>query len=101
MLILFSSHIRKNAGRVGVYFAQPFRERFETQKARWVREHGLRTGLGKPLPLQQFEEDLAIAPPHVGVGFAFGRRITEVAPALDHLLRRATANAELEPAACD
>ena len=26
MLVLFSSHIRKNAGRVRVFFAQPFRE---------------------------------------------------------------------------
>ena len=36
---------------------------------------------------------------HVGVGLAFGRLVAEVAPALDHLLRRAAADAELKPTA--
>ena len=38
---------------------------------------------------------------HVGVGLALGRRVAEVAPAVDHLLRRAAADAELQPAAGD
>ena len=38
---------------------------------------------------------------HVGVGLALLRRVTEVAPAVDHLLRRPTADAELEPSARD
>ena len=38
---------------------------------------------------------------HVGVGLALLRRVAEVAPAVDHLFRRASADAELEAAAGD
>ena len=38
---------------------------------------------------------------HVGIGLALGRREAEVAPAVDHLLGRATADAELKPTARD
>ena len=42
-----------------------------------------------------------MVPGHVGVGLAFGRRVTEVAPAVDHLLGRAAADAELQASAAD
>ncbi len=42
-----------------------------------------------------------MAPRHVGVGHAFGRRVAEVAPAVDHLLGRPARNAELQAAAGD
>ena len=38
---------------------------------------------------------------HVGVGHALGRRVAEVAPAVDHLLGRAARDAELQAAAGD
>jgi hypothetical protein len=50
---------------------------------------------------QQFEEDLGVAPRHVGVGHAFRRHVTEVAEAVDHLLGRAAADAELQAATGD
>ena len=42
-----------------------------------------------------------MAPRHVGVGLAVRRRVAEVAPAVDHLLGRAAADAELQAAAAD
>jgi hypothetical protein len=57
--------------------------------------------LREPLALQHLEENLRVTPRHVGVGLAFLRRVTEVAPTLDHLLRRPAADAELKPAARD
>ena len=38
---------------------------------------------------------------HVGVRFAIGRVVAEVLEAVDHLLRRAAADAQLQPPACD
>ena len=38
-----------------------------------------------------------MTPPHVGIVVAFGRLVTKIAPAVDHLLRRPPADAELEP----
>ena len=60
-------------------------------------------GLGsrKTLAAQHLEKNLGVAPGHVGVGLAFGRRVAEVAPAVDHLLGRAAADAELQAAAAD
>ena len=40
-------------------------------------------------------------PRHVGVALPLRRRVAEVAPAIDHLLGRAAADAELQPAAGD
>ena len=42
-----------------------------------------------------------MAPRHVGIGHPLRRRIAEVAPAIDHLLGRAAADAELQAAAGD
>ena len=42
-----------------------------------------------------------MAPSHVGVALTFGRAVAEIAPAVDHLLGRAAADSELQPAACD
>ena len=58
-------------------------------------------GLAKPLPTQHLEEDLGVAPRHVGVGHALRRHVAEVAKAVDHLLGRAAADAELQAAAGD
>ena len=42
-----------------------------------------------------------MTPRHVGIGLTLLRHVAEVAPAVDHLLRRPTADAELEPTARD
>ncbi len=62
---------------------------------------GRRIGLGEALAADHLEEHLGVAPRHVGVGHALGRRVAEVAPAVDHLFRRAARNAELQAAAGD
>ena len=53
------------------------------------------------LAAQHLEQHLGVAPRHVGVGHPLGRREAEVAPAVDHLLGRAAADAELQAAAGD
>ena len=60
-------------------------------------------GLGSANPVagQRLEEDLGVLAGHVGVGLALGRRVAEVAEAIDDLLGRAAADPELEPAARD
>ena len=58
-------------------------------------------GCGEALALEDLEEDLGVPARHVGVGLALGGRVAEVAAAVDHLLRRPAADAELEPAAGD
>ncbi len=40
-------------------------------------------------------------PTHLGIGHALGRLISEMAPAIDHLLGRSPADADLKPAAGD
>jgi hypothetical protein len=58
--------------------------------------------LREALAAQEVEEDLRVTPPHiVGVALALGRPITEIAPAIDHLLGRAPADAELQAPAGD
>ena len=42
-----------------------------------------------------------MTPPHVGVVLALGRLETEKSPSIDHLLGRASADAELQAPACD
>jgi hypothetical protein len=42
-----------------------------------------------------------MAPGHVGIGLARRGRVAEVAPPVDHLLGRAAADPELQPAARD
>ena len=67
------------------------------QQARRVREHRPRVRLGEPSPCR-LEEQLGVAPRHVGVGLALRRLVAEVAPPVDDLLGRPT-DAELQPAA--
>ncbi len=50
---------------------------------------------------QNLEKNLGVAARHVGVGLAFRRRVAKIAPAVDHLLGRAAADAELQAAAAD
>src|SRR4029078_626963 len=75
--------------------AQALGIRLEAQKAGRVRKHRVRMRLGETLPEQQIEEHLCVAPRHVGVGHALRRHVTEVAEAVDHLLGRTAADAEL------
>ncbi len=60
---------------------------------------GLRVRLGETLALEELEEDLGVAAGHVGIGLALTRDVAEVAEAVDHLLGRPAADAELEPPA--
>jgi hypothetical protein len=66
---------------------------FQAQQPGRIWKHGSRIRLGEALTAQQVEEDLRMTPPHVGVMLALGRLITEISPALDHLLGRPSADA--------
>ncbi|HEU5205259.1 MAG TPA: LLM class flavin-dependent oxidoreductase, partial [Candidatus Limnocylindrales bacterium] len=68
----------------------------DAQQPRRIGEHRPRVGLGKALALQHLEEDFGVGAGHVGVGLALLRLVAKVAPAVDHLLGRATADAELQ-----
>ena len=92
---------RVGAGAPPDALAQALRIRLEPQQAGRVREHRPRVGLGEALAAQHFEKDLGVAPRHVGVGHAIRRDVTEVAKAVDHLLGRAAADAELQAPAGD
>ena len=81
--------------------AQAVRIGFQAQQPRRIWKHRSWVGLGEALTAQQIEEDLGMTPPHVGVTLALGRLITEMAPAIDHLLGRPSADAELKPSARD
>jgi hypothetical protein len=50
---------------------------------------------------QEIKEYLRMTPTHVGVSLAFGWLIAEVSPSIDHLLGRASADAELQAPAGD
>jgi hypothetical protein len=43
-------------------------------------------GPRKTFAAQHVEKHLGVVPGHVGVGLAFRRGVTEVAPSVDHLL---------------
>ena len=58
-------------------------------------------GSAKPSPSQQLEEHLGMAAGHVGIRLTLGRHVAEIAPAVDHLFRRAAADAELQAPAGD
>jgi hypothetical protein len=74
---------------------------FQAQQPRRIRKHGSWIRLGEALTAQQIEEDLRMTPPHVGVILALGRLITEMSPAIDHLLGRSSADAELKASTRD
>ena len=80
---------------------RPSRMRLEAQQARRIGEHRARIGLGKALALEHLEKHLGMAARHVGIGLALGRHVAEMPVAIDHLLGRAAADAELQPAAGD
>ena len=81
--------------------AQALRIRLEAQQARRVRKHRPRVRARKAFAAQHLEKHLGVAARHVGIGHAFRRRVTEVAPAIDHLLGRTAADAELQASAGD
>ena len=75
--------------------------RLGAEQAGRVREHRRRVGLGEPGARQRLEEDLRVLAGHVGVGLAVGRRVAEVAEAIDDLLGRSAADPELQTTARD
>ena len=76
--------------------AKAFGMRLETQQARRVREHRPRIWLCEAFSPEKVEEHACVAPGHVGVALSLRRRVAKVAPSLDDLLGRSTADAELE-----
>src|ERR1700753_1765155 len=68
--------------------AQAIGMRFQTQQPGRIWKHGSRIRPGEAFAAHQVEEDLRMTPPHVGVIFALSRLITEISPAIDHLLGR-------------
>src|SRR5262252_4244609 len=89
---------RIGAGAPPNAFAQALGIGLEAQEAGRVRKHRAWVGLGEALAEQQFEKDLGVAPRHVGVSHTLRRRVAEVAKAVDDLLRRTAADAELKTA---
>jgi hypothetical protein len=55
----------------------------------------------RTLAVEHLEEHLGVAAGHVGVRLALGEGVAEVAPAVDHLIRRASADPQLKPATGD
>src|SRR6267378_6581417 len=75
--------------------AQAVRIGLQAQQPGRVWKHGSWIRLSEALTAQQIKEELRMTPSHVGVILAFGRLITEMSPAIDHLLGRPSADAEL------
>ena len=75
--------------------------RLDAQQPRRVGEHRPRVRFGEARALQHIEEDLGLLPRHRGVVRPLRRRVAEIAVAVDHLLRRAARDAELQPPAGD
>jgi hypothetical protein len=75
--------------------------RLKAQQARRIWKHRLRVRLCKTFAAQNIKKQLRMMPPHVGVALALGRPIAEMAPAIDHLFGRASADPELETPAGD
>src|SRR3984957_15190632 len=69
---------------------------FQTQQPGRIWKHGSRIRPREAFTAQQVEEDLRMTPPHVGVILALSRLITEMSPAIDHLLGRPSAAAQLQ-----
>ncbi len=75
--------------------------RFDPQQPGGVGEHRTRVGPREPLALQHLQQHLGVLAGHVGVGGALRRDVAEVAVAVDDLLGRSPADAQLQPAAGD
>ena len=75
--------------------------RLDAQQPGRIGEHRPRVGLGEPVAFEHVEEHLGVTAGHVGIALALRGRVAEVAPAVDHLLRRAAADPQLQPAAGD
>src|SRR4051812_34313193 len=73
--------------------------RLQPQQSGWIGKHRPRIRLCEPMAFDYFEKRLRMTARHVRVALAGGGRVAEVAPAVDHLLRRAAADPELQPAA--
>src|SRR6202453_621387 len=72
---------------------------FDAQQSRWIGKHRVRIGLSESLAAQQVEEHLRMASAHVGLTFVLGWPKAEIAPSLDHLLGRASADSKLQTSA--
>jgi hypothetical protein len=68
----------------------------DPQQTGRVREHRSRIRLRKPLAGEHFEKDLCVLPGQISVGLSLRRDVAEVAEAVNHLLGRSAADAELE-----
>jgi hypothetical protein len=75
--------------------------RFKAQQARWVREHRTRVRLGKAVAFECVQEHFGMATAHICIGRPILWLVTEITPAIDYLLGRTAADAELQPSACN
>jgi hypothetical protein len=73
----------------------------EAQQAGRVGEHRPRVRLRESLAFEQLQEDLGALAGHVAVVLALGGHVAKVVVAVDDLLRRAAADAQLEAPAGD
>jgi hypothetical protein len=67
-------------------FAQALRVGLDAQEAGWIRKHRPWVRTREAVSAQHLQKDFGVVPGHVGVGLSLGRDVTEVAPAVDHLL---------------
>ena len=75
--------------------------RLEPKQSGRVGKHGPWIRPGESFSFQKLEKDLGVTPTHFRVGSAFRRRVAEVTPPFDDLLRGAAADPELQPAVAD
>src|SRR5688572_14497287 len=76
--------------------------RLWTEEAGWVRKHWRGVRLGEAGAREDLQEDLGVLAGQVRADrVVLGGLVAEVAKAVDHLLRRAAADPELQPATRD
>src|SRR3954471_9926670 len=75
--------------------------RLEPKQSGRVGKDRPRIRPGESFSFQKLEKDLGVTPTEVRVGSAFRRRVAEVTPPFDDLLRGAAADPELQPTVAD
>ena len=93
-----------DSGRIGTCtppdpITQSFGVGLETQQPRWIGKHRTWVRLSKSLAAKQFDKFFGVASAHVGIVLTFTRGIAKIAPPINHLLRRTTADSQLQAAA--
>src|SRR3981081_4348863 len=70
--------------------------RLDAQEPGRIGEHRPRVWLCEALTFQDLQEYEGVTACHVAIALAVSRRVPELTPAIDHLLRRAAADSQLK-----